>query len=289
MTPMGWIYKIYNDVNDKVYIGQTVRNVERRWQEHLNNAKNHLKERKYAIYEAMNKYGIDKFHIEILKECPNNELNDYEKAYIKEYNSVAPNGYNLTYGGDGNIRLDYDWVIEKYYECNQNEAELYRKYKIHPITTKYILHNANIIPQPNYEKFGVEVYECDVDNNVIKIFPNYMAVHQEYKDLGITIEGLSNYFSHQLNQRQKTYKGKYFCRAYDYEQYKTKDHHSHVKTRKVRCSNGMEFDKLADAARWIQVTYPEYKGSVDTIAANISKAIKAHHNSYKHSWIFIDI
>jgi len=94
----------------------------------------------------MNKYGIDKFHIEILKECPNNELNDYEKAYIKEYNSVAPNGYNLTYGGDGNIRLDYDWVIEKYYECNQNEAELYRKYKIHPITTKYILHNANIIP-----------------------------------------------------------------------------------------------------------------------------------------------
>ena len=32
---MGYIYKIINDINDKIYIGQTIRTIEERWKEHL--------------------------------------------------------------------------------------------------------------------------------------------------------------------------------------------------------------------------------------------------------------
>ena len=37
---MAFIYKITNDINDKVYIGKTLSSVEKRWKEHLKDSKN---------------------------------------------------------------------------------------------------------------------------------------------------------------------------------------------------------------------------------------------------------
>lgn len=284
---MGIIYKIYNDINDKVYIGQTARTMERRWKEHLNAAKG--AERDTVLYNAMRKYGIEHFHITMIRECLESELNHYEELYIKSYNSLIPNGYNMTLGGEKGKKLDYDDVIQKYFECGQNEAEVYRRYGIHPSTTAYILKEKNYTPQPNYIKQGVEYYECDVNNNIIGYFNNATEIAEKYKDLDITVAGIHNYIAHQLNERQKSYKGKYFCRVYDYDLYKTRTHKGHKGYKPVQCiETGMEFEKLADAARWVLDTYPEYKGSIDTIAANISKAIRNSHNSYKHSWKFIE-
>ena len=36
---MGFIYVIRNDVNNKLYIGQTTYNLDRRWQQHLSKSK----------------------------------------------------------------------------------------------------------------------------------------------------------------------------------------------------------------------------------------------------------
>lgn len=52
--------------------------------------------KKYAIHKAIYKYGWDNFTKEIVMEC---EF-DWEKIFIKEYNTLSPNGYNLTTGGD---------------------------------------------------------------------------------------------------------------------------------------------------------------------------------------------
>jgi group I intron endonuclease len=88
----GCIYKITNLVNNKVYIGQSTR-VSR------------VIERKYkgsgkVIHLAIKKYGWENFKVEILEYAENqNELNDKEPAYIKHYNSLAPNGYNIKKGG----------------------------------------------------------------------------------------------------------------------------------------------------------------------------------------------
>lgn len=101
----GFIYKIYNDVNDKIYIGQTTRTIEQRWAVHL--AKSKTNKPEMAISKAIKKYGYNVFHIEKIYEliCETKEallqcLNREERHYIIIFNSKTPNGYNLTSGGD---------------------------------------------------------------------------------------------------------------------------------------------------------------------------------------------
>lgn len=82
------IYKIENLINHKVYIGQSI-HIEKRWQEHCQ-PKTHS-----VIASAIREYGKDNFSFQILEECKREELNDRENYYIKKYNSVVPNGYNV--------------------------------------------------------------------------------------------------------------------------------------------------------------------------------------------------
>lgn len=97
---MGYIYKITNLVNKKIYIGQTIQDdVEKRWELHRRLAK---KDKGCtALKEAFNKYGIDKFKFEVLIICFNEDCIEYEKEYIKKYNALVPNGYNISEGGNG--------------------------------------------------------------------------------------------------------------------------------------------------------------------------------------------
>ena len=91
------IYKIENQINGKVYIGQSI-NIARRWKEHRSRANNN----DTPLYRAINKYGLENFTFEILEECSVSELNEKEIYWIKYYNSTNRNiGYNLTTGGNG--------------------------------------------------------------------------------------------------------------------------------------------------------------------------------------------
>lgn len=95
---MGYIYKITNKVNNKVYIGQTIRTIEERYQRHLVEAKRHTNR---PLYDSMNHYGYDNFSVEQIVEAPEEELNALEAFYISYYNSATSTfGYNLTLGGD---------------------------------------------------------------------------------------------------------------------------------------------------------------------------------------------
>ncbi len=101
----GYIYKIYNTINDKIYIGQTRRDINIRWKQHLISAKSG-RDGDTILYRAMNKYGVDKFYIEIVKEYSFETkeelittLNKEEIRYISENNSAKPNGYNMQRGG----------------------------------------------------------------------------------------------------------------------------------------------------------------------------------------------
>ena len=92
---MGYIYVLENKINSKCYVGQTIKKFNRRFDTHLFNMKN----KKYAIGCALNKYGVDNFnkHKYII---PNNMLDYFEIELIKRLNTVAPGGYNLTSGGN---------------------------------------------------------------------------------------------------------------------------------------------------------------------------------------------
>lgn len=113
---MGHIYKITNTLNNKVYIGQTVKTVEKRFQQHKNNSnKSYFSQ--IVLYKAFNKYGIDNFICEEIEQVPNELLDDREKYWIEYYNSYFE-GYNSTLGGRATqlYNWDVDDIIEKYQE-----------------------------------------------------------------------------------------------------------------------------------------------------------------------------
>lgn len=89
------IYKITNKLDGQVYIGQTVKALNKRRNEHFNCDKN------TPLYAAIRKYGRENFTLEPLCSALKPEyLNELEVYFIAYYNSLTPNGYNLTAGGD---------------------------------------------------------------------------------------------------------------------------------------------------------------------------------------------
>ena len=91
---MGCIYMYMNLINKKCYIGKSHSNGERRRKDHIAGRGSKLLKR------AFDKYGIENFSFEILDDgILDTFLDDYEIKAIAKYNSIAPNGYNLTYGG----------------------------------------------------------------------------------------------------------------------------------------------------------------------------------------------
>lgn len=105
---MNIIYLITNKINDKKYIGQTIQPINRRWTRHVYDA-NHIKTT--AIACAIRKYGKENFEIRQIASVESNDplfwLNKLEPLYIKAYNSLSPNGYNLDDGGK-NKRMHSD-------------------------------------------------------------------------------------------------------------------------------------------------------------------------------------
>jgi group I intron endonuclease len=90
------IYKITNKINNKIYIGQTINILKKRWRQHCSTnsgCKN--------LHNAIRKYGSDNFVIEEIDGANSqSELNYKEWFLIHKFNSLAPIGYNLKEGGN---------------------------------------------------------------------------------------------------------------------------------------------------------------------------------------------
>src|SRR5574343_2808 len=105
----GIIYKVTNKINNKSYIGETTATLKRRKSQHKYSAKNN--KYKCVFHDAIRKYGWDNFKWTEIYQCNSSkELDEKEMYFIKEYNTFAPNGYNLTIGGNG--KSGYKWTDE---------------------------------------------------------------------------------------------------------------------------------------------------------------------------------
>lgn len=118
----GFIYKIWNDVNDKLYIGQTKATIKDRWHGHMSSALCE-KRSKSALYNAMRKYGRDKFHIEQIDkieaeslELLTEKLDELEILRINQYDSYSYKGigYNCEFGGVGKRKRILGRMVCKY-------------------------------------------------------------------------------------------------------------------------------------------------------------------------------
>ncbi len=89
------IYKIVNKINNKVYIGLTTTDLKKRWSSHVNTSSNC----KY-LSSAIKKYGKDNFIMEpVFYANSVDDMMEMEILFIRQYNSLAPDGYNLREGG----------------------------------------------------------------------------------------------------------------------------------------------------------------------------------------------
>lgn len=86
------IYKITNQINNKVYIGSSI-NLEKRWVNHKCLLKN-LKHSNAKLQRAVNKYGLNNFIFEIILVCESDELLKFEQYYIDLFTSYKL-GYNI--------------------------------------------------------------------------------------------------------------------------------------------------------------------------------------------------
>lgn len=112
------IYLIRNNVNNKVYIGQS-KDIEKRWSDHLSLGKTSSKSKSannnYPLYRAMKKYGVENFSITILEETDDySQLDSIENKYIEEYGAIT-DGYNQ--------RITSSSGYSKEYTINKREVK----------------------------------------------------------------------------------------------------------------------------------------------------------------------
>lgn len=90
------IYKIENLINHKVYIGQSI-DIERRFRNHINNEVSpHLK-------RAFEKYGIENFSFEIIKETK--DLDYWEIFLIQIYKATDKRYGNYVYDKETALKI----------------------------------------------------------------------------------------------------------------------------------------------------------------------------------------
>lgn len=137
----GFIYKITNDINGKVYIGKTLLDIQKRFSQHKSESFRSKNENR-PLYRAMNKYGFEHFYIELIEECPIEKLSDKEVYWINFYNSYK-NGYNATLGGDGKQFYNYEAIVQSFLS-GKSTKELTIEFDCCIETVRKALHLANI-------------------------------------------------------------------------------------------------------------------------------------------------
>ena len=207
---MAFIYKITNDINQKVYIGKTERSIEERFKEHCR-AYNYEQVEKRPLYAAMKKYGTEHFHVELVEETDNPE--EREQYWIKFYNSYG-DGYNATMGGDSKRYMDYDEMIN-IYQAVQNMNKTAKIAGQCAKQISQILKNANVPILSSQEisrkQNSKSVVQTDKQNN-------FVAEFSSAAEAGRSINKPNTHINACCNHKRQT--------AYGYKWYFAEEYYS---------------------------------------------------------------
>jgi group I intron endonuclease len=239
---IGYIYVIRNKINSRVYIGQTIRPISKRFEEHIANTRGeHLK-----LYKAIKKYGSDNFYIELIEECDSKLLNEREIYWISYFNSYK-NGYNSTPGGNApysKLEDDIDDIIQLY-KSGYSSLYIARKYNCSDITILTLL-SANKVKIRTQSKQIICV-------ELNKIFVNYSKC-AEYLISENIPQALNKWTVVEAISKACKYKNKYlnmhflYCEDIDkyYKQFNDwKNEYDNIKECKVKCKTKCKVDKTS--------------------------------------------
>lgn len=175
---MGYIYLITNKINGKKYVGQTQQSdINDRWCEHKR-VSHHTLGR--YIYNAYKKHGIENFKFQIVCICFDSDCNKYEEFYIKKFDCLVPNGYNLMSGG-GNFK-HHPETIKKMSES----IKAYKK--LHPQicseeTKKKLSEAFKGNKNPNYKKHMSEEQKQQISESRKKLIEDGKIIYKKGSSL----------------------------------------------------------------------------------------------------------
>ena len=196
------IYVIKNDINSKVYVGQTCRPIDVRFNEHVSDAKNGSE---YAIHCAMRKHGVKHFWIELIEETDN--PNEREIHWIEKLGAYK-HGYNETRGGEGSLLYDRDYIIDTYNRLGTLESVVIET-GISPVTVAQVMHAAD-----SYQRrLQLQIKMYDVNLVEIKTFSNLTEAAEYILKEGKTkasLTSISTAIIHVCKGRMKTAYGYIF-------------------------------------------------------------------------------
>jgi group I intron endonuclease len=197
------IYIIKNDINTKVYIGQSL-DSEQRFKSHCKGDYDNS-----LIDKAIQKYGKEHFWFEILESQIEN-YNEREKYWIKYYNSKVPFGYNTLGGGEEpphylgddhpNTKISDDNVILLKKDLAETTISLSKLAEKYGISKKQVLRiNQGISRATLGEKYPIrknpningKLTEEDVDNIIELLKYTYRFNGDIAREFGVEVHTIS--------------------------------------------------------------------------------------------------
>lgn len=143
------IYKIVNIINNKYYIGSSIK-VRDRWTKHLSNLRNNNHHSPY-LQNSFNKHGEDNFKIEIIELVDINSLNSREEYWINRLDACNRiKGYNNENIVNG-IRIFSEETKEKLRKTKSTKEYIEKNIK-HLNNIRLKANNNRNIPITKYSK-----------------------------------------------------------------------------------------------------------------------------------------
>lgn len=237
---MGYIYKITNLVNGKVYIGQTTKTLEERYRRHLYLAQKHTNR---YLYDAMNKYGYENFEIKEIEEVSNDQLDEREIYWIAYYDSTNHDkGYNMTIGGGGGNTWDKnphkELTSKKISEANKG------KHKVSPEHHKIMIEKAKEVNK-------IKVNKQELENDI----KSFMSIENICEKYGISRRTFYNKCKELFNATPTEIRG---------------DRLTHTNTLKIQIDKN-EIDELIKQNKTLQEMANHLNVSKETVRRNIIK------------------
>ena len=274
----GEIYIIKNNVNDKVYIGQTIQGYKNRFYAH----KHETKSIDRPLYRAFRKYGVDNFYVELLEDnIPYNMLDEREIYWIDYYDCVNPNGYNISHGG-GAYRTEDERIRMSERMTGENNPMFGKVGELNPFYGRsHTDENKKILSEKAKERYN-NLSDEEKELNNIRLKEANMKMIEEY---GGGFKG-HNYTEESKNKISETLKGRVFS-----EETKKKISDNHPRKKCVVMINKNEknvvniFNSIALACEYLK----ENKIHENPKSGEISNVcLKKRKMAYGFVWVYYE-
>lgn len=181
------VYCHTNKINGKQYIGLTSMSLEERCGTDGTRYRNCV-----AFWKAIQKYGWENFSHKVLAyDLTREKANELEIYYISKFNTLVPNGYNLSPGGEAYERSE-EWRknLSKAKMGNKSRTGM-KNSEAHKKRMSELM-RGNKYGMVNIERYGKPVVQYTLDNKVVAEYKTLCEAERETGIARAIIRGVLN-------------------------------------------------------------------------------------------------